>query len=236
MNLSSALTVHRAGYFFEANASDSGFVLTHTDLNAKNVLVSVEGHLRGVIDWDGVVAMPHYVGCEQYPLWLTCDWNPWQYVYPDPHHPQHSPEEFAHHQSMYAEFMDLYLAHESKSSNQVKERTARADAYISTSSHFTRRSLLVQSLSLVSGEPLVTANFIHRIHRLVRKITVSEHGSFGLEDDMWNETSASKSGSSDLQDNLLNNVSGESSSAEAQSTTIEPYGSDEEETPGMVPS
>lgn len=136
---------------------------------------------------------------------------------------------------MYAEFMDLYLAKESKSSNQVQERTARADSCISTSSHFTRRSLLVQSLSLAPGEPFVTASIIDKIHRLIRKTTLSEHGSLGLEDDMRNETSASKSGSSDLQDSLQNNVSGESGSAEAQSITIEPYGSDEEEHQGWCP-
>lgn len=116
-------------------------------MNSQNTLVSKEGHLRGIIDWDGVAAAPRRHGCEQYPLWLTRDWNPFLYRYddpdPDPDHPEHSPEELAHYRPMCAGFMDLHLAkEENKFSIQVQHGTASADSCFETPS-FTRGSLLV---------------------------------------------------------------------------------------------
>lgn len=200
---------------FEQSAKDSGFVLKHPDLNSQNIFVSEEGHLRGIIDWDGVAAMPHYIGCEEYPLWLTCDWDPWQYVYPDldpdPDHPQHSPEEFAHYRSMYAEFMDLYLAEEeSKSRSQGQQGTTSANACIKTPYRFTRRSLLVQSLALASIEPHKTLEIVGKVFEIIEKTTTSE------------------SGSSDLRNGKSAGID------ETKPTTVGSCGSDEEESPGMA--
>lgn len=55
------------------------FVLAHPDLDQQNVLVSEEGDICGIIDWDGVSSVPHFLGCEQYPLWLMNEWIPQTY-------------------------------------------------------------------------------------------------------------------------------------------------------------
>ena len=40
----------------------SQFVLTHPDFAMQNILVSEDGALQGVIDWDGVAAVPRCMG------------------------------------------------------------------------------------------------------------------------------------------------------------------------------
>jgi len=43
------------------------FVLAHPDIDIQNFIVSENGDLRGLIDWDGVVAVPRTVGNKRYP-------------------------------------------------------------------------------------------------------------------------------------------------------------------------
>lgn len=69
-------------WFFEATPADShSFVLAHPDFDEQNILVGGDGSLKGIVDWDGVAAVPHCIGCEEYPLYLTTDWDPhyWDY-------------------------------------------------------------------------------------------------------------------------------------------------------------
>lgn len=182
---------------FEKNSHDFGFVLKHPDLDIQNILVSEDGHLCGIIDWDGVAASPRYTGCEQYPLCLTCDWNPFSYDYQGPgsDNSDLSPEELAYYRSMYAGFMDLCFANkEGKSATQIQQGTASAEPCFGTPRHFTRGSLLVQSLELASIYPIFTLNIIDKLFGLIEGITASEYDSSGLEDDM-EDTNRSESGS-----------------------------------------
>ncbi|CAL5872047.1 uncharacterized protein PFLUO_LOCUS6304 [Penicillium psychrofluorescens] len=57
------------------------FVLAHPDFDIQNFIVSEEGELLGLIDWDGVAAVPRSLGNERYPGWLTRDWDPAMYGY-----------------------------------------------------------------------------------------------------------------------------------------------------------
>lgn len=65
----------------EHSAGAQVFVLSHPDLDIQNVIVSEEGELRGLIDWDGITAVPRCIGNERYPSWLTRDWDPVKYSY-----------------------------------------------------------------------------------------------------------------------------------------------------------
>jgi hypothetical protein len=83
----------------------------------QNVIASKEGELRGLIDWDGVVALPRCIGNERYPNWLTRDWSPSIYCYGLDRYFDHeiredSPETLALYRSMYLEFMATCLASE----------------------------------------------------------------------------------------------------------------------------
>lgn len=98
-------------WFFEATPGESQeFALTHPDFNKQNILVGEDGSLKGIIDWDGVVTAPHCIGCEEYPLFLTPDWNPHYWDY-DPEEgraieengPVMFPNELEHYRAVYAQ-------------------------------------------------------------------------------------------------------------------------------------
>ena len=51
------------------------FDLAHPDLDLQNIIVSDDGTVQAIIDWDGVAAVPMSIGSRKYPLWLTQDWQ-----------------------------------------------------------------------------------------------------------------------------------------------------------------
>ncbi|KAI4866305.1 hypothetical protein F4820DRAFT_417173 [Hypoxylon rubiginosum] len=53
-----------------------GFVLTHPNLSMRDIIVSEDGTLKGIVGWDGVRAAPKSVGNEALPRWLVRDFNP----------------------------------------------------------------------------------------------------------------------------------------------------------------
>ncbi|KAH8691003.1 kinase-like domain-containing protein [Phaeosphaeriaceae sp. PMI808] len=61
--------------------AETPFVLTHPDFNFQNILVSPQGRLQSLIDWDGVTAVPHSIGNETLPSFLTRDWDPAMYAW-----------------------------------------------------------------------------------------------------------------------------------------------------------
>jgi len=52
------------------------FTLFPPDFDSQNVLVSDDGTITGLIDWDGVYVGPRQGGAAAYPSWITVDWNP----------------------------------------------------------------------------------------------------------------------------------------------------------------
>ncbi|KAI1453040.1 hypothetical protein F4805DRAFT_462169 [Annulohypoxylon moriforme] len=52
------------------------FVLTHSDLKMRNIIISKEGEIKGILGWDSVRIVPKSVGNESLPTWLIRDFNP----------------------------------------------------------------------------------------------------------------------------------------------------------------
>ncbi|KAJ8132809.1 hypothetical protein O1611_g817 [Lasiodiplodia mahajangana] len=75
-----ALSRQLIGWIPEPSGTER-FVLSHPDFEFQNFIVSEDGSLRGIIDWDGVAAVPRTIGNARYPGWLTRDWNPAMYGY-----------------------------------------------------------------------------------------------------------------------------------------------------------
>ena len=125
---------------------DSKFTLRHPDFNLQNILVSKDGELSGVIDWDGIAAVPRAVGYECYPSWLTRDWDPIKYGYPDSHLPENSPEELHRYRELYASYME--------------ER----------SKSITRRSLLCECLEIAANDPRCTNDIVRKLLEEIGKI------------------------------------------------------------------
>ncbi|MBE3046271.1 phosphotransferase [Candidatus Bathyarchaeota archaeon] len=65
----------------ENDEDEHQFDLAHPDFAPQNIIVSEEGEIRGIIDWDGVAVVPLSVGSRRYPSWITRDWDFMNYTY-----------------------------------------------------------------------------------------------------------------------------------------------------------
>lgn len=155
------------------------FVLTHPDFNPQNVLVTEEGNLCGLIDWDEVITLPRCIGCEGYPSWLTRDWDPVMYVY-DPNEEsteqkENSPEELAHYRNLYEKFMQQALdkkADLEQATITGAERSARKSSKVFST--ITHNSLMTQNLNIAAGSSLFTCPIVDLIFSKIEEITAAE--------------------------------------------------------------
>jgi len=155
------------------------FGLAHPDYDLQNVLVDEDGTVCGLIDWDGVAAVPRSIGCQSYPKWLTHDWDPFFYdydiesrkLYHECGPSEHSPEELAHYRAMYAKFMEKALTgqpHGKAKSTAVESPCHQPDS--SNNSEVTRKSLLIGSLSAAAWNPLSTDEIVVKIFDDIAKM------------------------------------------------------------------
>ena len=143
------------------------FVLAHPDFALQNFLVEDDGTLCGIIDWDGVAAVPLSVGSLKYPDWLMNDWHPW-YDYSAKQKPQqeNSPEELSAYRTMYAQFVELCssIACGSSEAGKLKANT-------------TRMSLVAGSLHFAANELKFTDDVIDIILQSVEALTAEDDDS-----------------------------------------------------------
>lgn len=50
------------------------FVLRHPDLDLQNILTDEMGNVTGILDWEGCLSVPRYVGYSSFPEFLRRDW------------------------------------------------------------------------------------------------------------------------------------------------------------------
>jgi len=87
------------------------FVLAHPDLGSQNVLVSEDGTLVALIDWDQIQTVPRCIGYGRYPSWITRDWDPVKYGYQVKDCcPENSPEELEYFRKIYAAHISPLLS------------------------------------------------------------------------------------------------------------------------------
>ena len=159
---------------------EATFGLAHPDYDLQNVLVGEDGTVLGLIDWDGVAAVPRSFGCEGYPKWLTYDWDPFFYnfntdtgrVDDECGQPEHSLEELAYYRTMYAQFMENSL---SKDQCGMGNYTVSDGPYhqpaFSDRSDTTRKSLLIGSLNAAATNPLSTTEVVLNIFEKITQVT-----------------------------------------------------------------
>jgi aminoglycoside phosphotransferase len=61
---------------FASTQEKETFVIRHPDLDLQNILTDDEGHVTGIIDWDGAVTAPRCIGFSALPHFLVHDWHP----------------------------------------------------------------------------------------------------------------------------------------------------------------
>lgn len=176
----------------EESMMKPGFVLTHPDLDIQNILVSKEGRLKSLIDWDGVAAVPRCLGNERYPSWLTRDWDPAKYGFvaepeegfepgeepgpdkpgdneesEDPNENENSPEELAHYRAMYQQMIASCMA-ENESSRALPAKTDKES--INAAVKLTRNSCVIESLYIAATDPLTTDLIVEKIFNEISEI------------------------------------------------------------------
>lgn len=121
------------------------FVLAHPDFDIQNFIVSDDGSLVGIIDWDGVAAVPRTLGNEKYPGWLTRDWDPAKYGYTESMEDgvepegvwEDSPECLAYYRGVYDRIMAVLRAGTTHGSN----------------TNLCRMSLITDNLAIAAHDP-----------------------------------------------------------------------------------
>ena len=169
--------------------NNSGFVLSHLDFAIQNALVTEEGKLCGLIDWDGVSVGPRCIGCEKYPSWLTRDWDPVMYRY-DPEDPipnENSPEELAHYRSVYRRAMQRALAkpeaaYQHQTSEGVLSTIPKCDPFINV----THYSLIIDNLSIAANHSGLTMPLVQYIVDKIRQDTAGQWLDAAFDSDAEN--------------------------------------------------
>ncbi|WEW59813.1 hypothetical protein PRK78_005293 [Emydomyces testavorans] len=147
----------------------TGFVLTHPDLDIQNVIVSEDGSLKGLIDWDNVAAVPCFVGNERYPSWLTRDWDPAMYAWNEDMEKgiepdtlwEDSPDTLALHRKQYNDFMQHCLS--------LQKNSAQSFSPFQASST-TSKSLFVENLLIAAENPVCTYRILNKIFEKVHEL------------------------------------------------------------------
>ncbi|KAK4244533.1 hypothetical protein C7999DRAFT_17212 [Corynascus novoguineensis] len=146
---------------FFANDRQS-FVLTHPDFDIQNFLVSPQGDLVGIIDWDGVGAWPKSLGNLRYPGWLTRDWDPGMYGYGsegvlyDPKIQEDSPQTLARYRKVYQDAIrDALGKHKIQGHSQT---------------YHTSATLITENLHIAAKNPMGRGNILRKIVQEIARL------------------------------------------------------------------
>ena len=155
------------------NNKGPGFVLAHPDFAFQNFLVEEDGTLCGIIDWDGVAAVPLSVGCLKYPDWLISDWSPWYDYHPENTGQQrNSPEKLATYRVMYAQFVEVFS---SIACGSAKAGKLKADT--------TRMSLIAGSIDYAANDLKLTSKAVDLIFEKLEALNTEDDASDASDDD-----------------------------------------------------
>ncbi len=156
---------------------DTKFILAHPDYSLQNIMVSKEGRLCGLVDWDGVAAVPCCVGCDQYPNWLTTDWDPARYTHDAtaPNCIDDSLEELDNCRKMYRRSMEAAFQIKGVGFGKLREDDdQRYDPNSSSGLGTTRTSLLAASLSMAAKDSMSIDEITSSLFDRITQITVMD--------------------------------------------------------------
>ncbi|CAF9943460.1 MAG: hypothetical protein ALECFALPRED_000404 [Alectoria fallacina] len=157
------------------------FVLSHPDFDIQNILVTNDGTLAGIIDWDWVSAVPSYIGCQKYPLFLIKDYDPVNYDYdvkagkPYEGYDANSPAELSCYRAMYAQFMEACLTKEERANmDKGARQAARVRKARTEAANMTRKSLVIGILELAASAPHLTTRMMTNMFEELGRLTATE--------------------------------------------------------------
>ncbi|KAL3467014.1 hypothetical protein BJX64DRAFT_249438 [Aspergillus heterothallicus] len=152
---------------------ENAFVLAHPDLDMQNIIVNEAGEVQGIIDWDGVAAMPLSCGNERYPLWLTNEWDDYERPHlADKNKDEDDKEKRDDRAKSNAQYRAIYRDLLRKATNSVQQqnktkrkRRSRDRAIRAASKNICRASFIASNLAIAVSTPLleheILANLVH---------------------------------------------------------------------------
>jgi hypothetical protein len=166
---------------------EDGFVLSHPDFDIQNLLVTPEGKLCGMIDWDGVAAAPRCIGNRCFPGWLTRDWDPAMYAWEAKGDAkENSPDELDHYRNVYADIMTKH----------------------GFDARLTRNSLILENLYIAASDPICQHGIVGKVFDEIARLIVPEtmeddgspQGQDGRPSGMANEVANDDVGAREYED------------------------------------
>lgn len=145
-------------------SGEQDFVLAHPDFDSQNFIVADDGSLRGVIDWDGVAAVPRCIGNRSFPGWLTRDWDPAMYAWAPGEDGQedvreNSPEELTHYRNVYVEAIENVKGQDTSDSSLAQNSLIYENLYIAASNpacmHGIVTKIFTEIAKIVAPETLI---------------------------------------------------------------------------------
>ncbi|KAI9810278.1 MAG: hypothetical protein M1832_001367 [Thelocarpon impressellum] len=119
------------------------FVLAPPDFDSQNIMIDERGNVTGIIDWDNVQTEPRFLGFSRFPSWITRDWDPLMYSYPQ------SPRE--------------------NSPDQLKQFRARYDGQMQKNLHgrgdarWTKKSHIFEAVSISAMDSTCRLEIVRKI-------------------------------------------------------------------------
>ena len=192
-----------------SSGQEKPFVLAHPDLDGQNIIVNDDGSLAGIIDWDGSAAVPHCIGSQSLPKFLTRDYDPGNYASEDC--AVDSPAELTCYRAMYAQFIESYLSRNDRV-NLAKSRRHAAHVRRSRkeAACTTRRSLITSTLYLATKVPSEMQRLIVHLFNELEQLTAAEWNEESSTDD--SEEGGSEDGDTEATELDSNDTVGENSS------------------------
>ncbi|PYH88049.1 hypothetical protein BO71DRAFT_150662 [Aspergillus ellipticus CBS 707.79] len=132
------------------------FVLHHTHFSVCDFVLSTEGTLQAIINWEAPFSAPRSMGNERHPSWLTRDWDPLMYNWNEEMERgikpgglwEDSPSTLKFYRSVYAKFMQIH-----RFSSLVDQST------------LTAKSLICENLFIASRNPANRSNIVEKIFK-----------------------------------------------------------------------
>ncbi|KAL2012719.1 hypothetical protein VTN00DRAFT_244 [Thermoascus crustaceus] len=159
------------------------FVLSHPDFDIQNVIVTEDGRLRGLVDWDGVAMVPRCLGNQRYPSWLTRDLDPVAYRY-DPELEdaesncyENSPDELRHYRTVYRELMkssSLLSRPKRDRGNPSAEGNDSSSINPESLTKWTSASLVIENLKIAADDPVCTLEIVEKIFEEIQCVLINK--------------------------------------------------------------
>lgn len=120
----------------------SEYVLALPDFDSQNVIADEEGNVTGLIDWDNVQTVPSFIGCLRYPGWITRDWDPLMYGWPQD--TENSPDELQKYRAYYLYEMKQALKPQGSDDYRLTEKSHIFEAFWIAVSNVANRTGICQ--------------------------------------------------------------------------------------------